>query len=57
MESEKDVSIRLYSAVINGTISPMMLGKMIQKFAEEHHKQECLECKQKKASYKLFGVD
>ena len=26
-------------------------------YAEEHHKQECVECKQKKPPYKLFGVD
>ena len=32
-------------------------GARIMQFAKEYHAKKCAECPQKKAPYKLFGVD
>ena len=34
-----------------------IVTKLIQQYAEQYHAKKCAECTQKKAPYKLFGVD
>ena len=52
-----DVANKIFENAWDWSIFPDDIAKMIQEYAEEYHKQECVGCKQKKASYKLFGDD
>src|SRR5574344_1587279 len=52
-----DCAIQVLAFNPSTTNATGKLADMIHQYAESYHAKKCAECLQKKAPYKLFGVD